>query len=61
LIFKVHKLAQSERNSTLIGNSSLCTHVPNIKSIFQIIVKKKWRSNRSSFIGIGLVFLMQVL
>ena len=39
----MHKLAQSERNSTLIGNSSLCTHVPNIKSIFQIIVKKKWR------------------
>ena len=34
------KIIQSERNSDLIGSSSLCTHIPKIKSISQIIVKK---------------------
>jgi len=35
------KIIQSERNSNVIGNSSLYTHIPKIKSISQIIVKQK--------------------
>jgi hypothetical protein len=38
---KLAQIIQSERNSNLIGNSSLYTHIPKIKSISQIIVKKK--------------------
>ena len=33
------KIIQSERNSNLISNSTLYTHIPKIKSISQIIVK----------------------
>ena len=36
------KIIQSERNLNLIGNSSLYTHIPKIKSMPQIILKKKW-------------------
>ena len=35
-------IIQSEWNSNLIGSASLYTHLPKLKSISQIIVKKKW-------------------
>jgi hypothetical protein len=45
-IFSWIKIIQSERNSNLIGNTLLYTHISKIKSISQIIVKKKlWQLN----------------